>query len=227
MKKIILLNGVNMKPIIRIALFLTALFISTQIPAQTVANLSTASDTYVIADAQELNNYYQNFNYYNNPEINRLENEVTRHGNLFRRDIYGKNNFKALRYSGLSESEKSDLRNSASSFYRENISVKNKEKDVEKEKTPEQRAEEYFNKMIAPFLNSDGSINKQKLHDEIKKDLNTLFELKETEKQKDVAKMEKDIKALQNILSERKKSKQEIINQKMNELAGLPNTLKW
>ncbi|MBA4318332.1 MAG: hypothetical protein C0412_08020, partial [Flavobacterium sp.] len=88
-------------------------------------------------------------------------------------------------------------------------------------------AEEYFKKMIAPFLNSDGSVNKVKLHDEIKKDLNTLFEMKETEKQKEVTKLENQLKSLQNTLADRKKNKQEIIEQRMNDLVGLPNTLRW
>lgn len=217
-----------MKAIIKISFLAFALFVCTQISAQVVSNLATASGVGYSYSPQELN-YYQSFNYYNNPEIHKLENEVQRHGNLYRKDSYGEKKYSAVKYQNLTESEKKEFRSSAGNYYRDNSYYRDKDKssDEEKDKTLDQRAEEYFGKMIAPYLNSDGSVNKQKLYEEIKKDLNTLFEMKETEKQKEVTKLETQLKSLQTMLVDRKKSKQEIIEQKMNDLVGLPNTLRW
>ncbi len=218
-----------MKSIIKASLFAAALFSCTQMSAQSYVNLGTASGTNAVPEVQELSSYYQSFSYYNNPEIRRLESEVERHGNLYRWDRWGNESrkYSAVTYHKLSEKEKKDFRNSASNFYRDYTFGNGKSKDEMKDKTLEQQAEEYFNKMIAPFLNSDGSVNKAKLNDEIKKDLITLFELKEAEKQKEVTKLENQLKTLQNTLADRKKNKQEIIEQRMNDLVGLPNTLKW
>jgi hypothetical protein len=215
-----------MKAIIRTSLFVMAMFACTQMHAQTVTSYIPTTGTTTVSDLQDFN-YYQGFSYYNNPEINKLENEVTRHGNLFRWDQYGNKKYSATRYRDLTESEKKDFRSSSSSYNRGYVAYSEKDTDDDKDKTADQRAEEYFSKMIAPYLNSDGTVNKQKLHDEIKKDLNTLFEMKEAEKQKEVTKLENKLKSLQGVLADRKKNKQEIIDQRMNELVGLPNTLKW
>lgn len=218
-----------MKAIIKTWLFAVALFSCTQMSAQVVTNYATTTGSTALADYYQDVNYYSNFSYYNNPEIRKLENEVDRHGNLYRWDQYGNTTrkYSAVTFQNLSDKEKKDFRSSASSFYRDYSFNNDKAKDEIKDKTLDQQAEEYFNKMIAPFLNSDGSVNKPKLQDEIKKDLNTLFEMKETEKQKEVTKLESQLKSLQNTLADRKKNKKEIIDQKMNDLVGLPNTLRW
>lgn len=239
-----------MKNLIKAAFLIAVLFAAVQIQAQTVVTSGSSLDELVnlaesnisvgvpvlkyASDFQFQDQYLQSFNYYKNPEISRLENEVQRHGNLYRRDQYGEKKYSATKYQGLTESEKKDFRSSASNFYRENSYAvfyqekeKNNVEDKEKDKTPDQRAEEYFGRMIAPYLNSDGSINKQKLYEEIKKNLNTVFELKEAEKQKEVTKLENQLKALQATLAERKKNKPQIIEQKLNDLVGLPNNLRW
>jgi uncharacterized protein YlxW (UPF0749 family) len=51
--------------------------------------------------------------------------------------------------------------------------------------------------------------------------------MKEAEKQKEVTKLENQLKALQSTLADRKKNKQQIIDQRMNDLIGLPSTLRW
>lgn len=215
-----------MKSIINVIIFVAALFVCGQASAQNVLDLSyEASSKY--NNLRYVNDGFQNFSYYSNPEIRRLENEVDRHGNLYRWDQYGNKKYSAVTYQNLSETEKKSFRSSASNFNPEIFYKANKSGDDEKDKTLDQRAEEYFNKMIAPYLNSDGSVNKQKLRSEISKDLNALFEMKETEKQKEVTKLENQLKVLQNTLADRKKNKQEIIEQRMNDLVGLPNTLRW
>lgn len=230
-----------MKSITKITFLLAAFFVSLQIKAQTVVTADKIIEDIpsvpsVLAVPAEFNfpngnfqliqdQFLQNFSYYNNPEISKLENEVSLLGNVYTREKYGRKNYSADKYQNLADEEKKNLRNAINTrFY--SYSIGFKDADL-KNKTQDQRAEELFNKVVSQYLNSDGSVNKQKLADEIRRRLDQLFEMKEAEKQKEVTKLETQLKALQNTLSDRKKNKQQIIEQRMNDLVGLPNTLRW
>jgi hypothetical protein len=231
-----------MKTLIKITILTAAFFVTVQINAQTVltanssldellsktnSNLSSGSNVINLAGDYFQEQYIQNFSYYDNPEISKLENEVNLLGNVFTREKYGRKNYTSLKYSGLTDEEKKNFRNAVNSYSSYSYSIRAKKDDDTKDKTLDQQAEEFFNNKVSKNLNSDGSVNKQKLFDEIKKKLETLFEMKEAEKQKEVTKLENQLKALQGTLAERKRNKQQIIDQKMNDLVGLPNTLRW
>lgn len=177
--------------------------------------------------------YGSYFQYYNNPEIRKLEAEVERLATLYHRDQHGERNFSSDKYQNLTSEEKKSVKNMMSYYSLEGYSVAlttgRGSKNADKEKSVDQKAEEYFNSTVAQYLTGDKekSVNKGKLLDDIKKKLNSLFEMKEAEKQKDVAKLEQQLKELQSTLAERKKNKQQIIDQRLNELIGLPNTLRW
>ncbi len=231
-----------MKSIIKRIILLAALFVTAQINGQTVSTtntlledlfndsstpiVSTGVDVLNLANGNYQDAYIQGFGYYNNPEINKLENEVSLLGNVYTRERYGRKPYSSDKYQNLTDEEKKNFRSASSSYFRytDRLSSKNSEAI---NRTQDQIAEEFFNKTVAPNLNSDGSVNKQKLSDEIRRRLNTLFEMKESEKQKEVTKLENQLKALQSTLAERKKNKQQIIEQRMNEIVGLPNTLRW
>lgn len=173
------------------------------------------------------------FQYYDNPEIRKLEAEVEKLAMLYRRDQHSDKKFSSDKYQNLSAEEKKSVKNMISYYSFEGYypmpSSGRGSKNTEKEKSIDQRAEEYYNSVVAQYLTGDKekSVNKGKLLEDIKKKLNNLFEMKETEKQKDVAKLEQELKELQSTLAERKKNKPQIIDQRLNELIGLPNTLKW
>lgn len=177
--------------------------------------------------------YGSYFQYYNNPEIRKLEAEVERLATLYHRDQHGDRNFSSDKYQNLTADEKKSVKNMMSYYSLEGYSVAvttgRASKNPDKEKSVDQRAEEYFNSVVAQYLTGDKekSVNKGRLLEDIKKKLNNLFEMKEAEKQKDVTKLEQQLKELQSTLAERKKNKQQIIDQRLNELIGLPNTLRW
>jgi hypothetical protein len=175
---------------------------------------------------------FQSFGYFNNPEIQKLEEEVERLAHVYQYDRYGKSGFSSDKYQSLTSEEKKSLKSmfgyyslAIDSYSGKNLGVKS----TYKEKSSDTRIEEFFDKYVVPYLNNDKekTINKQKLLDEIKKRLNNLFEMKEAEKQKEVTKLEQQLKNLQSTLAERKKNKAQIIDQRINELIGLPNTLRW
>jgi len=228
-----------MKQLIKLSLLALVLFtvtIQAQIEVDSAiatANYSRALGAYSLNSGryeQDPFQVYQSFGFYNNPEIQKLEDEVENMAHVYRYENNGKSAFSSDKYSSLSADEKKSIKNmfgfyglAAFSYSGRNSGSKNSEK----EKSTDTRMEEFFNKFVVPYLEKDKSINRQRILDEIKKKLNTLFEMKEAEKQKDVEKLQKQLQSLQSTLSERKKNKPQIIDQRLNELIGLPSTLRW
>lgn len=179
-------------------------------------------------------NQLQAFGYYNNPEITKLESEVEKLASLYRKGQYEneKGGFSSDKYQNLNADEKKFLKNLSNRYFFGGTSMAvagNRSVNIQSKKDDsiDKTAEEYFNNVVVNYLSGDKSLNKQKISDDIKKKLDQLFEMKESEKQKEVAKLEQQLRTLQSTLTERKKNKQQIIDQRMNELVGLPNTLRW
>ncbi len=197
----------------------------------TAANYNRSLDAYLLDASYNAQDPFQNYQYYyDNPEIQKLEGEVESLSHVYRYERNGKSTFSSEKYDNLTQEEKKSIKNMFGYYGLAAYSISGKNnlaKTVDKEKSPDTKNEDFFNKFIAPYLEKDKSVNKQKLLDEIKKRLNTLFEMKEAEKQKTVEKLEEQIKSLQTTLTERKKNKTQIIEQRLNELIGLPNTLRW
>lgn len=95
-----------MKSIIKVWLVAIVMFVCSQTAAQNVSTVTTASYPEIAMDVQSIAGYYQDFNFYNNSEIRKLENEVERHGNLYRWDQRGNKKYTSIKYQNLTESEK-------------------------------------------------------------------------------------------------------------------------
>lgn len=230
-----------MKQIIKL-MFLMLVVVAVSTPAQDekdsgleTAGYNKALSSYLThshGDYDIQDPFFQSFGYFNNPEIQKLEEEVESLAHVYQYDHYGKGGFSSDKYQNLTSDEKKSIKSMFGYYGLAVYSYSGKNsgaKSSDKEKSSDTRMEEFFNKHVVPYLNNDKekTINKQKLLDEIKKRLNNLFEMKEAEKQKEVTKLEQQLKNLQSTLAERKKNKAQIIDQRINELIGLPNTLRW
>jgi len=73
----------------------------------------------------------------------------------------------------------------------------------------------------------DSKVDKEKLKNELKADLNKLFDLKQTQKELEVKRLEQELKTLKESLKVRGDNKNSVVNRRLKELLNEEDYLDW
>ncbi len=95
------------------------------------------------------------------------------------------------------------------------------------EKEKKEKELEIDVELLALKLKNGDSSSQQKIRTELSGKLSELFDIKETQKQNEVQRLEKRIQELKESLQARKQNKNEIIQRRIQELIGDARYLKW
>jgi hypothetical protein len=162
-----------------------------------------------------------------NPRINGLDVEINRMVAKYK-SYTVKAGAKTVKekFSGLSESQKERVRREADAYY---LKTKNRVFIHGDHDTKWKLIERYYNENYTEKTpRVKGRLDtKRELYQEIRKKLSMMFDLKEEGKREEIRKLEKQVNDLKMKLRERKSSKKEIVNNRLRELLGEPDNLKW
>lgn len=162
-----------------------------------------------------------------NPRINGLDVEINRMVAKYK-SYTVKASAKTVKekFSGLTESKKERVRREADAYY---LRTKNQMFIRGDNDTKWKLIERYYNENYTektPRVKSRLD-TKRELYQEIRKKLSMMFDLREEGKREEIRKLEKQVNDLKMKLRERKSSKKEIVNNRLRELLGEPDNLKW
>ena len=82
-------------------------------------------------------------------------------------------------------------------------------------------------RLAETFRKSESENEREKIKKELYQILNQLFDLREKEKELEVERIKKNLERLQKEIQERKTNKEQIIQQRMNQLTGKSRLYEW
>lgn len=90
-----------------------------------------------------------------------------------------------------------------------------------------QQLERITRKLAREYRESDNEKRQQEIKQELRKKLDELFDLRETEREAEIVRLEKELDKMRKIVKERKTKKEEIVVNHLNKLLGVKEYLEW